>query len=160
MQDQWVSFWAGVDQAAHQALSPFRAVAEFFGGSPSDIQIWAFLCALFVAAIVTSMTYGDLVLRHRRVLATGRVVKIDTSGDGPDTPVIEFTDRTGKTRRFDSHLPVTGLTKEIGSQVAVMYDPENPKRAREVGRPLAKALHYVVWYAVVVGLFAAAFLVD
>ena len=95
MQQQWVSFWAGVTEAAHQALYPFRVMAGMFGGSPSDIQIWAFLCALFVCALVLTSTYGDLVLRKRRVLATGRVVKIDTSGDGPDTPIIEFRDRDG-----------------------------------------------------------------
>ena len=160
MEQHGAGFWSRMDEAAHQALSPFRAIAGFFGGSPSDMQVWAFLCALFVSALVMRSTYGDFVLRRRRVLATGRVVKIDTSGDGPDTPIIEFRDKAGTTRRFDSHLPVNRATKVVGGEVAVMYDPLNPKRAREIGRPFAKAFHYLVWYAIAIGLFAAAFLVQ
>ena len=52
MQQQWESFWQGVSEGAHQALQPFRVIAEFFGGSPSDIQIWVFLCAIFVCVLV------------------------------------------------------------------------------------------------------------
>ncbi|MDG4902347.1 MULTISPECIES: hypothetical protein [unclassified Mesorhizobium] len=40
----------------------------------------------------------------------------------------------------------------------MIYDPLHPKRAREVGRPLMKAVHLVVWYAVVAGLMVLAFL--
>lgn len=160
MQQQWVAFWASVTEGAHQALYPIRLIAEFFGGSPSDIQIWAFLCALFVCALVLPSTYGDLILRNRRAFATGRVVKIDTSGDAPYTPTIEFTDASGRARRFDSNLPVSRATDTIGAEVAVMYDPANPKRAREVGRPFAKVFHNAVWYTIIVGLFAAAFLVE
>ena len=160
MQQQWESFWQGVSEGAHQALQPFRVIAEFFGGSPSDIQIWVFLCAIFVCVLVLPYTYGDIVLRRRRVLATGKVIDVDTSGDAPYTPTIEFTDASGRARRFDSDLPVNRATETVGAEIAVMYDPQNPKRAREVGRPFAKALHYVVWYSIVIGLFAAAFMVE
>lgn len=158
MEQQWEAFWAAATELAHQALHPFRLIAEFLGGSPSDIQIWAFLCAIFVCALVLPSTYGDLVLRRRRAAAMGRVVKIDTSGDAPYTPTIEFTDASGSTHRFDSNLPVNRATETLGGEVAVMYDPAHPARAREVGRPFAKAFHNMVWYAIIIGLFAAAFL--
>ncbi|MDG4856057.1 MULTISPECIES: hypothetical protein [unclassified Mesorhizobium] len=86
------------------------------------------------------------------------VIGIDKSSDGPDTPIIEFADRLGKTWRFYSHLPVNRTTGNVGAAVEVIYDPLHPKRAREVGRPLMKAVHLVVWYAVVAGLMVLAFL--
>ena len=157
MQQQWEVFWAHVSELAHQALSPFRAAAEALGFHPSDIQIWCFLCALFAAALVVPRSYGDLVLKRRRVLAMGAVVAIDRSGDGPDTPTIEFRDASGKVTRFDSDLPVNGTTEAIGAPVEVMYDPLHPARAREAGRPLARAVNVIVWYSVIALLLAIAF---
>ncbi|RUU12077.1 hypothetical protein EOD23_08525 [Mesorhizobium sp. USDA-HM6] len=158
MEQSWTAFWERVSEAFHQALFPFQAVAQALGGHPSDIQIWCFLCGVFFLAIVGIQTYGDIVLRRRGAFAVGKVVGIDKSSDGPDTPIIEFVDRLGKTWRFSSYLPVNGTTGSIGAPVDVMYDPFHPKRAREVGCPLMKAVHMVVWYAVVVGLMALALL--
>ncbi|WFP60064.1 DUF3592 domain-containing protein [Mesorhizobium sp. WSM4904] len=158
MEQSWTAFWTRVSEAFHQALFPFRAVAQVLGGHPSDIQIWCFLCGVFFLTVVAIQTYGDIVFRRCGVLATGKVVRIDKSSDGPDTPIIEFADRLGKTWRFTSYLPVNGTTGNVGAPVEVMYDPLRPKRAREVGRPLMKAVHLIVWYAVVAGLMALAFL--
>ncbi|TIX53412.1 MAG: hypothetical protein E5V33_26760, partial [Mesorhizobium sp.] len=133
MEQNWTGFWASVSQAFHQALSPFRATAESIGYSPTDMQIWCFLCALFVLALVVPHSYGDIVLRRRRAYAIGKVVGIDTSGDSPSTPTIEFADRQGRSWRFDSNLPINSVTGSIGASVEVIYDPLNPKRAREVG---------------------------
>jgi len=160
MQRQWELFWQAVTEGAHQALHPFRVIAEVLGGSPSDEQIWAFLCALFFSGLILPSTYGDLVLRYRRALAKGRVVKIDTSGDAPYTPTVEFADPSGVTHRFQSNLPVNRVTDTVGAEVAVMYDPENPARAREVGRPWAKAFHNVIWHSIIIGLFALAFWIE
>ncbi|WP_217569585.1 DUF3592 domain-containing protein [Mesorhizobium sp. GbtcB19] len=158
MEQSWTAFWTRVSDVAHQALFPFRAIAEAFGGHPSDIQIWCFLCGVFFLSILAIQTYGDAMLRRRGAFATGRVVSIDKSSDGPDTPVIEFADRQGKMWRFDSHLPVNRTTGTVGAPVEVIYDPLHPKRAREVGRRLTKAIHLIVWYAIVAGLFLLAFL--
>jgi hypothetical protein len=157
MEQSWNSFWASVSLAFHHALSPFRVFAEAFGYFPSDMQIWCFLCGVFVLVLVAPHTYGDLVLRRRRAYATGKVVKIDMSDDSPSTPTIEFTDRLSKVWRFESHLPVNDLTGSLGAAVEVMYDPLHPNRAREVGRPIMKAAHAVVCYAIVAGLMALAF---
>jgi hypothetical protein len=157
MQQQWEAFWARVSELGHQALSPFRAAAEALGYFPSDIQIWCFLCALFISALVVPRSYGDLVLRRRRALATGTVVAIDTSGDGPYIPTIEFRDASGKVTRFDSDLPVNLVTEAIGAQVEVMYDPLHPTRARETGRPFSKAFNTILWYSIIAVLLAMAF---
>ena len=157
MQQQWEAFWARVSDLAHQALSPFRAMAEALGFHPSDIQIWCFLCALFLVALVVPRSYGDLVLRRRHALAAGTVVALNPSDDGPDTPTIEFRDASGKVTRFDSDLPVDGTTETIGAAVDVMYDPLHPARAREAGRPLANAVNVIVWYSVIAALLAIAF---
>ena len=157
MELSWTGFWAGVTHAAHQALSPFRAIAETFGQQPSDMQIWCFLCGVFFLALVGTQTYGDLLLRRRGVVATGKVVGLDKSDDGPDTPIIEFADRLGKTWRFTSNLPVNGTTGSVGASVEVKYDPLRPKRAREVGRPLVKAAHMAIWWTIVAALMTLAF---
>jgi len=158
MEQSWTAFWARVSEVFHQALFPFRAIAEALGGRPSDIQIWCFLCGFFFLVLVAIQTYGDIVLRRRGAFATGKVIGIDKSSDGPDTPVIEFADRQGKTWRFESPLPVNKATRNVGAPVDVMYDPLHPKRAREVGRTLTKAVHLVIWYTVVAGLMLLAFL--
>ena len=75
MQQHWETFWQGVTELAHQALHPFRLIAEFLGGSPTDEQIWAFLCAIFFSCLILPSTYGDLVLRRRRALAKGRALQ-------------------------------------------------------------------------------------
>jgi hypothetical protein len=156
MERIWVEFWSKVSLAAHYALSPFRAIAEALGFSPSDIQVWVFLCGLFVSALVIPRSYGDLVLRRRRAHTSGRVVAIDTSGEAPYTPTIEFRDASGTVRRFDSGLPVNDATGTVGAEVAVIYDPSMPTRAREAGRPLSKALNTTVFYALIAVLFAVA----
>jgi hypothetical protein len=78
----------------------------------------------------------------------GHVVAIDKSGDGPDTPTIAFNDEAGREWRFDSNLPCNSRTNAIGSGVPVIYDPRNPKRAREHGRVVSKALAALIWYGV------------
>ncbi|MFD2058545.1 DUF3592 domain-containing protein [Mesorhizobium calcicola] len=157
MEQSWNSFWGSVSQAFHHALSPFRAIAEAFGYVPTDMQIWCFLCGVFVLVLVVPYTYGDLVLRRRSAHATGKVVKIDSSGDSPSTPTIEFTDRLGKIRRFDSNLPVNNVTGSIGAAVKVIYDPLHPDRAREAGRSVMKAAHTAIWYTIFAALMALAF---
>ncbi|RAZ90718.1 hypothetical protein DPM33_10400 [Mesorhizobium hawassense] len=158
MEQSWTSFWARVSEAFHQALSPFRAIAEALGGHPSDIQIWCFLCSLFFLVLVAIQTYGGIVLGRRGAFATGKVVDIAKSGEYSDNPIIEFADSSGRTWRFESPLPVNKMTRNVGAPVDVIYDPLHPKRAREVGRRLTKAIHLVVWYAVVAGLMLLAFL--
>ena len=66
----------------------------------------------------------------------------------------------GRDDRFDSNLPVNRVTDTVGAEIAVMYDPKNPARAREVGRPLAKAFHNVIWHAIIIGLCALAFWIE
>lgn len=157
MQLQWVAFWSGVEDAAHRALWPFRAIAEALGIAASDMRIWLFLCAIFLLALSVPATYGDLVLRRRHALAGGKVVKINRDSDGLETPTIEFADRCGKTRRLDSSLPVNGTTRTLGATVWVMYDPLHPQRAREAGRPLMRTFQTIVGYAVIVGLLIATY---
>src|SRR5262245_48402052 len=117
MEQIWTAFWALVSAVFHQAVFPFRAIAEALGGHPSDIQIWLLLFGVFFLVLAARQTYGDIMLRRRGALATGKVISIDKSSDGPDTPVIEFADRNGNTWRFESPLPVNKTTGNIGATV-------------------------------------------
>jgi hypothetical protein len=109
----WEAFWRQVEVWAHLALTPFRMIAEAFGYSPPDIQIWCFLVVLFVVGLAAPESYGDIVLAHRRARAVGKVVKIDVSDDSPDTPVIDFRDASGRSGR--SSLPRLALTSPVRS---------------------------------------------
>jgi hypothetical protein len=154
MERIWVEFWSNASEALHYALSPFRAIAEALGFSPSDIQIWMFLLGLFVSALVVSRSYGDLVLRRRYARASGRVVAIDRPSEAASTPTIEFHDSSGKVRRFRSGLPINRVTGNLGAEVPVIYDPLMPDRAREAGRAISKALDTIEGYAMIAILFA------
>ncbi|TPM30792.1 DUF3592 domain-containing protein [Mesorhizobium sp. B2-3-5] len=157
MEQGWTAFWARVSEIFHQALFPFRAIAEAVGWHPSDLQIWCLLCGVFFLAPIGVQSYGGFVLKRRGIFATGKVVDIDKSGEYSDNPIIEFADRSGRTWRFESYLPVNGKTRSIGAAVDVIYDPLHPKRAREMGRPVLKAVHLAVGYAIVAGLLLFAF---
>lgn len=147
-------FWAGVEQAFHHLLSPFRISSEtLLGYSPPDIQIWVFLVAAFMFLLAAPGTYGDIVLMRRSVRTTGKVVRIDEgSSDGPDTPIIDFRDASGRLWTFESELGCNAATRRIGASVPVIYDPLNPKRAREDGRRLSKIWRFAAWHAFIVGL--------
>jgi len=161
MQQQWALFWSRVDDTAHQALWPFRTLAESLGIAASDGRIWFFLCALFVLALLVPSTYGDMVLRRRRVVTKGKIVKINQDSDGLNTPTIEFVDRFGRMWCFDSALPIFNRkTSGIGATVPIMYDPFRPTRAREIGRPLIKAYSMILWWAIFFGLLVAVYFVP
>jgi hypothetical protein len=136
-------------------IAPFRLAMEFVGLAPTDMQVWALVVALFMFGIILPQTIGDIVLMRRRVAATGRVVKIDTSSDGPDTPTIAFV-ADGREWTFASNLPCTDQTNSVGADVPVIYDPLNPKRAREEGRTLSKIWFAVLWYVMAGWVFAYA----
>jgi hypothetical protein len=160
MQLQWVAFWASIEDAAHHALWPFRVIATALGITASDMRIWLFLCTLFLLALAIGFAWDELVLRRRRTLAIGKVVKINTDSDGLGTPTIEFADGRGKCWRFDSSLPVNSTTGSIGAAVSVMYDPRYPQRAREAGRPMMVAFQAIVSCAVIAGLLVAVYVIP
>lgn len=64
---------------------------------------------------------------------TGVIVKhIRTSDiDGKDAyfPVIEFKTASGKTEQFKSRTSYARSTQRVGEEIAVLYDPLNPRRA-------------------------------
>jgi hypothetical protein len=145
-------------QAAFAAcLLPFRAIMESFGLQPADHQVWAFMVGLFMIGIALPVHCGDFRLSRRHSKTTGFVAAIDRSGDGPYSPIISFKDDSGRSWSFSSGLPCTAATECIGASVPVIYDPDNPKLAREEGRTAAKILYALLWYAFSGFTFAVAF---
>ena len=131
-------------------LSPFRFVMQAVGLHPSDIQVWALLVGLFLLCLSLPVTYGDWVLSRRQRRTTGTVLAIDMRGEAPYSPTIGFTDLHGRAYKFDSSLPLSRRTDQVGAAVEVIYDPLNPKRAREAGRPLGRAIIAIAWYGMAV----------
>ena len=135
-------------------LVPGRWLMEQLGLHPADMQVWALNVAAFMLVLGGISTYGDLVLARRQVRTKGAVVSIDRND--VDTPRIAFTDRRGDRYEFDSNLPIRLGADAVGDSIAVVYDPHNPKRAREAGRPIAKGFSIVVWYGVALAILAYA----
>lgn len=143
--------WPQVEAAFLTVMMPMRAAMEAVGLEPSNIHVWALMVSIFMVALFAPTTYGDLVLRRRSRQAVGTVVSIDESDDTP-TARIGFRDETGRQVEFDSDLWVNDRTSKVGGTTAVVYDPLNPKRAREGGRGLARLFTALAWYGFAVGI--------
>ena len=135
-------------------LVPGRWLLEHVGMHPIDMQVWALYVAVFMLALGGASTYSDVILMRRQMRTTGTVTGIDR--DDVDTPRISFRAADGESYEFASTLPLNFGTATIGNSVAVVYDPLNPRRAREAGRPIAKGVAIVVLYGVAVAILAYA----
>jgi hypothetical protein len=125
-------------------LVPGHWLMQRLGLEPTDLQVWALMVGVFMLTLGGASAYVDIILMQRRVRTTGTIVRIDR--DDVDTPRIAFADVHGRTHEFSSSLPVRGGADTMGDTVAVIYDPQNPRRVREAGRPILKVLGAVVWF--------------
>ena len=121
------------------------------------MQVWAVIVGLFLLALILPDTYSTFVFRHRNLRTMGTVTAIDTSGESPYSPTIRFKNEIGREWQFDSGLPCNKRTGTVGALVPVMYDPLNPKRAREQGRFIMKAFSALSWWGFIAFAFALAF---
>jgi hypothetical protein len=109
----------------------------------------AFLAlAAAVPVWIAAKVVREYHLSRRGVSTRGEVVAV-AKGDDSDWAIIVFRDRRDRTHRFRSDVPYASGAVRVGAPVAVRYDPRDPRRARELGRPLARAVHAASW------LFAA-----
>lgn len=145
------NFWSTIADGFRVILVPARMVMEACGLHPTDIQVWALMVSIFIVVLVGPTTYGDWVLRSRSRRAIGTVTSIDDR-DETVTPRISFTDEGGQLVEFDSPLAVNARTDTVGGTVEVIYDPLNPKRAREANRLLYRFSSTVMWYGIAVAL--------
>jgi len=130
-------------------MRPFRLIMEGAGLHPADMQVWALMVGLFLLAGIVPHTIGDLILMRRNARATGQVIALRDDNDGGFFPTIGFKDVAGERWQFESGLTTNSRTGEVGAAVVVLYDPRHPMRAREAGRPLARLLITLFWYAFV-----------
>lgn len=143
--------WSTIAEGLRVILVPARTVMEWGGLHPSDIQVWALMVSIFIVVLVGPTSYGDWVLRSRSRRVVGTVIAIDDR-DETVTPRISFTDERGQLVEFDSPLAVNARTNTVGGTVDVIYDPLNPKRAREANRVLYRYSSTVLWYGIAVAL--------
>jgi len=75
------------------------------------------------------------------IITTGTIVEHVTRTDSDNSkstyPVIEFTDRSERTHRFENKIGGSGFGAEgrIGQVVKVRYDPDDPSRAQWADQP-------------------------
>ncbi len=97
-----------------------------------------------VPAVLLMKLWRDPFLRRRGVTTEGQVVAVST-GDDSDWPIIAFRDARGRAHQFRSDAPCASGSLRVGAAVGVRYDPADPRRARERGRPAARAIHFASW---------------
>ncbi len=137
----WNAFFLQIKALFEAIASPFVELSATVGLPLNTAQIWMLFFTLLFAAYTTHFLLVGWVLEQRGRRATGRVIGIDPGDELPDRPIIEFRDSAGRTFVVTSHLGINSHTGSIGANVDLIYDPDNPKHAREAGRPMAKALH-------------------
>jgi hypothetical protein len=108
--------------------------------SASPLPLWvpALLCTLGLALLLLSCgsVCQTLFLLSFGARTTGTIVGTwgDGSGEGNlSYPVIEFKDAAGKTWSGQSHWSITPGSRDrnVGSKIAVLYDPGRPGRFAE-----------------------------
>lgn len=137
---------AQLDQAFSIAVGPVRRGMEMLGLHPTDLQAWALVVALGMLILGGMSLRSDMILRRRQANAMGTIVSIDHNDYS--SPRVAFRDARGERHEFDSNLPLRLGADTVGDTIAVVYDPLNPRRAREAGRPIAKSIAIFGWIAV------------
>ena len=143
MEQAWNSFFWSIRQLFDRAASPFVALASRFGLELNAGQMWMIFFTLPFVLYAAYFLYVDLMLSRRGVKAVGTVIDIDPGDETADRPIIEFRDERGNPVVFTSHLGVNAMTGTVGARVDILFDPVEPRRAREIGRNGAKAAYLV-----------------
>jgi hypothetical protein len=97
-----------------------------------------------VPAVLLAKLWRDRHLSLRGVTGRGEIVAVSQGGDS-DWAIIVFRDARNRAHQFRSDVPYPAGAVRVGAPVAVRYDPDDPRRVRELGRPAARALHAVSW---------------
>ncbi len=144
MEQAWNSFFFGVQRIFVEAASPFVALSRWVGLELTPAQVWMLVFTLLFVGYAAVFLYAELILSRRGVRAVGTVIDIYRGDETANRPIIQFHDQAGKAVVFTSHLGVNAATGMVGAKVDIIFDPQHPKRAREVGRTGAKTVHLVV----------------
>ena len=117
------------------------------------------LLGIAVPAVLIAKLLRDRDLRRHGLTAEGRVVAV-SPGEDSDWAIIVFRDARARAHQFRSDVPHAAGALRVGAAVPVRYDPDDPRRVRELGRPAARAVHALGWLivAAVSGLIGAGLL--
>ncbi len=102
------------------------------------------LLGLAVPAVLIATLLRGRHLRRHGATAEGKVVAVST-GDGSDWAIVVFRDHRARAHQFRSDVPYPAGGLRVGMPVAVRYDPDDPRIARELGRPRERALQAASW---------------
>lgn len=127
------------------------AISTLYAWFAEDFRLVRLFLSVVGVGLALSVAWKlrrDSLLRRRGISTKGQIVRV-SSGEDYDTAIIRFTDGAGRTHEFDSELPHSG--EPVGTIVDVRYDPQKPGRAHLAGRPLRRALLYLVSLIVAAG---------
>src|SRR5687767_195987 len=90
--------------------------------------------AVPILVVAAGMWIYTIFINLRYEKTTGTVVRYKTSrnpkGGGGEAEIVEFQGPDGKTVQFTEKVYKTRLIQREGHTVKVLYDPNNPTRAR------------------------------
>ena len=93
-----------------------------------------YCAAVPILLISAAMFVSSILFTLRAQKTTGTVVGYRTSrsakGGGSQAEIVEFTGPDGKTVQFTEKVYRTRIIQREGHTVNVLYDPNNPSRAR------------------------------
>jgi hypothetical protein len=93
-----------------------------------------YCAAVPILLIAAAMFLSSILFTLRAQKTTGTVVGYRTSrsarGGGGEAEIVEFTGPDGKTVQFTEKVYRTRIIQREGHTVNVLYDPNNPGRAR------------------------------
>jgi hypothetical protein len=105
----------------------------------------AFLLAgLAVPAVLIAKLARGRHLRRYGATAEGRIVAV-SAGEDSDWAIVVFRDARRRAYQFRSDVPYAAGRLRVGMPLAVRYDPDDPRIARELGRPRERAINAASW---------------
>jgi len=139
-------------QALAVLAAPGHRLLAEFDLTRTDLQSVALLGALAVALWMVADSLGAAMRERRTRPARGTVIGHPTTQGGIVATAVQFADGAG--RRWTVSLPGRrgARPKRIGSPVALIYDPANPRLARKVPPGWARAVRRMAGYAAILTL--------
>ena len=106
----------------------FKRIWQSFMRGP----VWVILFGLVFFGIGAGLTYRQFMIRQDALEVTGEVYKLNQSCDDDGctySPIVRFTTQDGKPVTYNSSFSSNPPAYDVGEQVIMYYQPDDPQRA-------------------------------
>jgi len=106
----------------------FKRIWQSFMRGP----VWVILFGLVFFGIGAGLTYRQFMIRQDAFEVPGEVIRLNESCDDEGctySPVVRFTTQDGRQVTYNSTFSSSPPAYDIGEQVTMFYQPDDPQRA-------------------------------